>query len=193
MSRCACMSGVSVASRRLFGTHFARFYSAEVVPRFLPTVRSYVDRVLVGQRWVMSSFSNLGFIGKAFRSRHLASLAEFLFVFNRESPCDWLVWVWADALSAMQVTLALPQVVDAQAEAERQGPEARGRQGRRGASSAGGGDGCVCVRMQRNVPSGEERGWCGHACCEGVLPRMATCPCIGQAGDPAVCSSSVSL
>ena len=36
----------------------------QVVPGFLPTVRSYIENRIVGTPWVMVAFSKLGFIGK---------------------------------------------------------------------------------------------------------------------------------
>lgn len=41
--------------------------------------------------WTMLEFSNLGYIGKLYKSAHLPLLARFLFLFYQEMPCDWLM------------------------------------------------------------------------------------------------------
>lgn len=81
----------------------------QVVPHFLPSIRSFVDRSLAGEPWLMTSFSTLGFIGKLFNASRLPSLAEFLFTLNPEAPCDWLVWDWMDALTSQPFTSQIPQ------------------------------------------------------------------------------------
>ena len=82
------------------------------VPHFILTVRSYIQRSLLGKHWVMASFSSLGFIGKLFNNSHVPKLAEFLLTFSTEAPCDWLVWVWIDAMSPWPVALDIPQDVE---------------------------------------------------------------------------------
>eukprot|EP00913_Durusdinium_trenchii_P005731 g5346.t1 len=71
----------------------------QVTPNFLPTVRRFMHEKLTGDAWVMAAFSKLGFIGKLFHSSRLPKLAEFLLIFHGEAPCDWLVWVFIDAVS----------------------------------------------------------------------------------------------
>lgn len=41
--------------------------------------------------WATLEFSNLGYIGKLYKSAHLPLLARFLFLFYQEMPCDWLM------------------------------------------------------------------------------------------------------
>lgn len=41
--------------------------------------------------WYLLEFSSLGFIGKLFRARDLPSVVEFLLMFHREKPVDWLL------------------------------------------------------------------------------------------------------
>ncbi|CAJ1408459.1 unnamed protein product [Effrenium voratum] len=98
------------------------------VPHFILSVRSYITRSLLGQHWVMASFSSLGFIGKMFNTSHLPSLAQFLLTFSTEAPCDWLVWVWIDAMSPWPVTPDIPKDVEKEKEkrdeAAKQGKEA---------------------------------------------------------------------
>lgn len=98
------------------------------VPHFILSVRSYIRSSLLGKHWVMASFSSLGFIGKLFNNSHIPKLAEFLLTFSTEAPCDWLVWVWIDALSPWPVALDIPKDVANEIEkrqkAEQTGPEA---------------------------------------------------------------------
>ncbi|MEE6492915.1 hypothetical protein FKM82_016671 [Ascaphus truei] len=44
-----------------------------------------------GSYWVTLEFSKLGYIGKLYQSRDLPKLAQFLFTFYLEMPCDWLL------------------------------------------------------------------------------------------------------
>eukprot|EP00930_Biecheleria_cincta_P055881 TRINITY_DN42131_c0_g1_i1.p1 TRINITY_DN42131_c0_g1~~TRINITY_DN42131_c0_g1_i1.p1 ORF type:complete len:1387 (-),score=248.39 TRINITY_DN42131_c0_g1_i1:9-4130(-) len=69
------------------------------VPHFAAGVRSYIERSLLAEPWLMASFSSMGFIGKLFNATRLPQLAQVLLTFNTESPCDWLVWEWIDAIS----------------------------------------------------------------------------------------------
>ncbi|XP_029429194.1 alpha-1,3-mannosyl-glycoprotein 4-beta-N-acetylglucosaminyltransferase C-like [Rhinatrema bivittatum] len=41
--------------------------------------------------WVTLEFSKLGYIGKLYRSSDLPRLAQLLFLFYQEMPCDWLL------------------------------------------------------------------------------------------------------
>ncbi|CAE7258393.1 mgat4b [Symbiodinium sp. CCMP2592] len=98
------------------------------VPSFAAFVRSALERSLIGNPWVMASFSGLGFIGKLFNNTHLPSLANFLLTYSEEAPCDWLVWCWIDVWSSTPATAELPQDVEKdankKAEAAKKGPEA---------------------------------------------------------------------
>ena len=81
----------------------------QVTPNFLPTVRRFMKEKLTGDAWVMAAFSKLGFIGKLFDSNRLPKLAEFLFIYHAEAPCDWLVWIFIDAASSQPVTALISQ------------------------------------------------------------------------------------
>lgn len=48
-------------------------------------------RSLQSQSWVFLEFSNLGFLGKLFRSHDLPRLAHFLLLFNKDKPLDQLL------------------------------------------------------------------------------------------------------
>ena len=43
------------------------------------------------KHWVTLEFSELGFIGKLFRSRDLLQLADYMLMFYDEQPIDWLI------------------------------------------------------------------------------------------------------
>uniref|UniRef100_A0A8C7Z5J8 Zgc:154054 n=1 Tax=Oryzias sinensis TaxID=183150 RepID=A0A8C7Z5J8_9TELE len=51
------------------------------------------------ENWLYLEFSQLGFIGKLFRTRDLPMIAEFFLMFHRDKPVDWLLdhilWVKA--------------------------------------------------------------------------------------------------
>ena len=54
-------------------------------PNFISHVQRKVD-TLGSQPWALLEFSNLGFLGKLFRSGDLPVLAHFLLLFYREKP-----------------------------------------------------------------------------------------------------------
>ncbi|XP_042349868.1 alpha-1,3-mannosyl-glycoprotein 4-beta-N-acetylglucosaminyltransferase B-like [Plectropomus leopardus] len=43
------------------------------------------------KQWLFLEFSQLGFIGKMFRTRDLPMIAEFFLMFHRDKPIDWLL------------------------------------------------------------------------------------------------------
>lgn len=43
------------------------------------------------KRWLFLEFSQLGFIGKMFRTHDLPMIAEFFLMFHRDKPIDWLL------------------------------------------------------------------------------------------------------
>ncbi|KAM4622045.1 alpha-1,3-mannosyl-glycoprotein 4-beta-N-acetylglucosaminyltransferase B [Polymixia lowei] len=54
------------------------------------TMKSYVAQQASDQ-WLFLEFSQLGFIGKMFRTRDLPMIAEFFLMFHRDKPIDWLL------------------------------------------------------------------------------------------------------
>ena len=56
---------------------------------FLDFITSKISRSR--QNWFLIEFSNLGFIGKLFRSESLEILTNFVLMFYREKPVDWLL------------------------------------------------------------------------------------------------------
>uniref|UniRef100_A0AAV2M0V8 MGAT4 conserved region domain-containing protein n=1 Tax=Knipowitschia caucasica TaxID=637954 RepID=A0AAV2M0V8_KNICA len=59
---------------------------------FLSNIRQHIkEQNAKKTNWAMLEFSNLGFIGKLYKSTDLPILAQFLFLFYQEMPCDWLM------------------------------------------------------------------------------------------------------
>lgn len=59
---------------------------------FLSKIRAHIaEQEAKRVNWVMLEFSTLGYIGKLYKSVHLALLSRFLFLFYQEMPCDWLM------------------------------------------------------------------------------------------------------
>ncbi|KAF7663919.1 hypothetical protein LDENG_00194610 [Lucifuga dentata] len=59
---------------------------------FLSVIKKWVEeQEAKSTSWATLEFSNLGYIGKLYKSAHLPLLARFLFLFYQEMPCDWLM------------------------------------------------------------------------------------------------------
>ncbi|XP_071769703.2 alpha-1,3-mannosyl-glycoprotein 4-beta-N-acetylglucosaminyltransferase B isoform X1 [Centroberyx gerrardi] len=54
------------------------------------TMKSYATQQAANQ-WLFLEFSQLGFIGKMFRTRDLPMIAEFFLMFHKDKPIDWLL------------------------------------------------------------------------------------------------------
>uniref|UniRef100_A0A5S6QPP0 Uncharacterized protein n=1 Tax=Trichuris muris TaxID=70415 RepID=A0A5S6QPP0_TRIMR len=57
---------------------------------FLSNIKFFIDKHSV-DRWFMLEFSTLGFIAKLFRCRSLPQLIQFIAMFYRDKPVDWLL------------------------------------------------------------------------------------------------------
>ncbi|XP_007240600.3 alpha-1,3-mannosyl-glycoprotein 4-beta-N-acetylglucosaminyltransferase C [Astyanax mexicanus] len=57
---------------------------------FLTSIRGHVQSQGSSQ-WVTLEFSKLGYIGKLYNSKDLSRLAQFLYLFYQEMPCDFLL------------------------------------------------------------------------------------------------------
>ncbi|XP_057586016.1 alpha-1,3-mannosyl-glycoprotein 4-beta-N-acetylglucosaminyltransferase-like protein MGAT4E isoform X2 [Hippopotamus amphibius kiboko] len=78
-----------------FATELSEYFllledNAFCAPNFISHVQRKVD-ALRSQPWVFLEFSNLGFLGKLFRSGDLPVLARFLLLFYGEKPLDRLL------------------------------------------------------------------------------------------------------
>ncbi|XP_058498737.1 alpha-1,3-mannosyl-glycoprotein 4-beta-N-acetylglucosaminyltransferase C-like isoform X2 [Solea solea] len=59
---------------------------------FLTSIRKHVgEQEAKKDTWAMLEFSELGYIGKLYKSVDLPLLSRFLFLFYQEMPCDWLM------------------------------------------------------------------------------------------------------
>ncbi|KAM6953356.1 alpha-1,3-mannosyl-glycoprotein 4-beta-N-acetylglucosaminyltransferase B-like [Aplochiton taeniatus] len=65
---------------------------------YIQTMKTYVEH-LASDPWLFLEFSQLGFIGKMFRTRDLPLVIEFFLMFHKDKPIDWLLdhilWVKA--------------------------------------------------------------------------------------------------
>ncbi|VDM46190.1 unnamed protein product [Toxocara canis] len=59
-------------------------------PGFVSRIHNFTAQ-RSAESWLMIEFSTLGFIGKLFRSSDLPLLAQFIVLFHREKPVDWLL------------------------------------------------------------------------------------------------------
>ncbi|NXC99883.1 MGT4B acetylglucosaminyltransferase, partial [Certhia familiaris] len=66
-------------------------------PDFIESIKSFAAQQ--SQDWMVLEFSQLGFIGKLFKSEDLPLIAEFFLMFYKDKPVDWLIdhllWVKA--------------------------------------------------------------------------------------------------
>uniref|UniRef100_W5MXF9 Alpha-1,3-mannosyl-glycoprotein 4-beta-N-acetylglucosaminyltransferase C n=1 Tax=Lepisosteus oculatus TaxID=7918 RepID=W5MXF9_LEPOC len=60
--------------------------------------------------WVTLEFSKLGYIGKLYHSSDLPRLAQFLFLFYQEMPCDWLLGHFRALLAQKEVIRFRPSL-----------------------------------------------------------------------------------
>ncbi|XP_034550839.1 alpha-1,3-mannosyl-glycoprotein 4-beta-N-acetylglucosaminyltransferase C-like [Notolabrus celidotus] len=78
---------------------------------FLSTIKRRVEEQEgKATTWAMLEFSNLGFIGKLYKSAHLPLLARFLFLFYQEMPCDWLMSHFRTLLTQKEQILFKPSL-----------------------------------------------------------------------------------
>ncbi|NXU86572.1 MGT4B acetylglucosaminyltransferase, partial [Xiphorhynchus elegans] len=58
-------------------------------PDYIASIKSFVAQQ--SQDWVVLEFSQLGFIGKLFKSEDLPLIVEFFLMFYKDKPIDWLI------------------------------------------------------------------------------------------------------
>lgn len=67
-------------------------------PNYFATMKNFAIQ-LATEDWMILEFSQLGFIGKMFQAPDLNLIVEFIFMFYKEKPIDWLLdhilWVKA--------------------------------------------------------------------------------------------------
>ncbi|XP_053317064.1 alpha-1,3-mannosyl-glycoprotein 4-beta-N-acetylglucosaminyltransferase-like protein MGAT4D [Spea bombifrons] len=59
-------------------------------PQFFQYLKNFADQQ-PSDDWMILEFSQLGFIGKLFKSKDLPLVAEFFLMFYRDKPIDWLL------------------------------------------------------------------------------------------------------
>ncbi|XP_067899585.1 alpha-1,3-mannosyl-glycoprotein 4-beta-N-acetylglucosaminyltransferase B-like isoform X2 [Heterodontus francisci] len=59
-------------------------------PSYLPTMINFAQQQ-PSDDWVILEFSQLGFIGKLFKSPNLTLIVEFIIMFYKDKPIDWLL------------------------------------------------------------------------------------------------------
>jgi len=78
---------------------------------FVRSIQHYVgNQNRLHPDWAVLEFSELGFIGKMFRSSDLRRLAEFLMMFYTEQPVDWLFRYFKFAVNQQQTYMRKPTV-----------------------------------------------------------------------------------
>ena len=73
---------------------------------FIHKIKQYIMRQR--KRWTCLEFSELGFIGKMFKSHDLLKLAQFMFLFYEEQPVDWLIRYFRMTMAQPDVRLRKP-------------------------------------------------------------------------------------
>ncbi|XP_077156342.1 alpha-1,3-mannosyl-glycoprotein 4-beta-N-acetylglucosaminyltransferase-like protein MGAT4D isoform X1 [Paroedura picta] len=59
-------------------------------PDYIQTIKDFAEQQSSND-WMILEFSQLGFIGKLFRSRDLPLIVEFFLMFYKDKPIDWLL------------------------------------------------------------------------------------------------------
>jgi len=78
---------------------------------FVRAIRHYIgEQNHAHPEWAVLEFSELGFIGKLFRSSDLGHLAQFMMMFYVEQPVDWLVRYFKRAMNQRRTFLRKPTV-----------------------------------------------------------------------------------
>lgn len=95
----------------LYGQNISEFYvqlEDDVIcaPNFISQIKQYITHQR--KHWAILEFSELGFIGKLFKSADLKKLAQFMMTFYEEQPVDWLIRYYRMAMAQHQVLLRKP-------------------------------------------------------------------------------------
>ncbi|ELT89847.1 hypothetical protein CAPTEDRAFT_116124 [Capitella teleta] len=72
---------------------------------FLPAVQSFITQQ---KSWAVLEFSELGFIGKLFKSDDLEKLARYMMTFYDEQPVDWLITYFRLSMAQKKVIMRKP-------------------------------------------------------------------------------------
>ncbi len=77
------------------------------VDGYIQAIRDYIYK-MKRDTWAMLEFSELGFIGKLFRSSDLTKLAWFMLTFYDEQPVDWLMTCFRLSMAQKKVFMRIP-------------------------------------------------------------------------------------
>ncbi|XP_016140655.1 alpha-1,3-mannosyl-glycoprotein 4-beta-N-acetylglucosaminyltransferase B-like [Sinocyclocheilus grahami] len=73
------------------GTYYVQLEDDIVAKQgFFQSMKKYIEQVL-SEEWLFLEFSQLGFIGKLFRTSDLPMIVEFFLMFHKDKPIDWLL------------------------------------------------------------------------------------------------------
>ncbi|KAM6270135.1 alpha-1,3-mannosyl-glycoprotein 4-beta-N-acetylglucosaminyltransferase-like protein MGAT4D [Porphyrio hochstetteri] len=78
----------------LYAQHKGTFYlqlEDDIIakPDYIQSIKTFVAEQ--SQEWMILEFSQLGFIGKLFKSEDLPLIVEFFLMFYKDKPIDWLI------------------------------------------------------------------------------------------------------
>ncbi len=95
----------------LYGQNISKYYiqledDVMAAPNFVPQIKQFIG--YQKKHWAVLEFSELGFIGKLFRSQDLKKLAQFMMTFYDEQPVDWLIRYYRMAMAQHQPVLRKP-------------------------------------------------------------------------------------
>ncbi|KAL1771823.1 alpha-1,3-mannosyl-glycoprotein 4-beta-N-acetylglucosaminyltransferase A isoform X1 [Sigmodon hispidus] len=73
------------------GTYYIQLEDDIIVKQnYFNTIKNFALQ-LSSEEWMILEFSQLGFIGKMFQAPDLTLIVEFIFMFYKEKPIDWLL------------------------------------------------------------------------------------------------------
>ncbi|XP_043916337.1 alpha-1,3-mannosyl-glycoprotein 4-beta-N-acetylglucosaminyltransferase-like protein MGAT4D [Protopterus annectens] len=73
------------------GTYYVQLEDDVIArPTFFQSMKAFADQQS-STDWIVLEFSQLGFIGKLFRSSHLPLIIDFFLMFYKDKPIDWLL------------------------------------------------------------------------------------------------------
>uniref|UniRef100_A0A671N0M2 Alpha-1,3-mannosyl-glycoprotein 4-beta-N-acetylglucosaminyltransferase B-like n=1 Tax=Sinocyclocheilus anshuiensis TaxID=1608454 RepID=A0A671N0M2_9TELE len=73
------------------GTYYVQLEDDIIAKQgFFESMKKYIAYVL-SEEWLFLEFSQLGFIGKLFRTSDLPMIVEFFLMFHKDKPIDWLL------------------------------------------------------------------------------------------------------
>ena len=74
---------------------------------FITSIREYI-KSMNNVQWVLLEFSELGFIGKLYKSSDLIALGRYMLMFYQEQPVDWLISYFRLSMAQRKVYLRKP-------------------------------------------------------------------------------------